>query len=473
MASILKNFTPEQLYELMKNKVISDNVGLTNFNQGSDIRSILEAVGLATSTVGFDFLEAIRQSIPIALYDGLNYTRKSASIATGFLRFYRLPIFYITYTGADSSVEITIDAVDLTLATSSTPADDVVFDFATYSTIDLLVAGIEAHGSYSATKVQNGAVADLYNYSTVEFKGVSNYLGTNNTRDITVDTAGLINIPSGVQASTGELVYQTTASGTIPAGDATSADIASESLQLGTDNNILANTIHTLNGDGYLVTSITGVEHVINDSAFSNGTEAESDDERAERFQTTVQGLHGGTVKGIEADVLAIDQIKSVTLRERDPVPGTNTIIADDGTGNLSTALIDTIRTLIDGDPDDLANTPGSGVAGITYNIQAPTVVPVDVTATITRVGTISDSTELQTAVQSAIEQYINTRRLGEDVVLSEIIKRAKAAHPAVYDFTISVPASNTSISTAQISRTGAGTGALVTLILTTLTSMP
>ena len=30
MSTILKNFTPQQNYDLMKNKVIADDVGLTN-----------------------------------------------------------------------------------------------------------------------------------------------------------------------------------------------------------------------------------------------------------------------------------------------------------------------------------------------------------------------------------------------------------------------------------------------------------
>ena len=64
MSTILKNFTPEQNYTLMRDKVIADNVGLTNFNEGSNTRAILEAVGLIASTIGFDYLEAIRQAAP-------------------------------------------------------------------------------------------------------------------------------------------------------------------------------------------------------------------------------------------------------------------------------------------------------------------------------------------------------------------------------------------------------------------------
>ena len=42
--AILKVFTPEQLYTLMRDHVISKSVGLTNFNEGSRTRVVLETV---------------------------------------------------------------------------------------------------------------------------------------------------------------------------------------------------------------------------------------------------------------------------------------------------------------------------------------------------------------------------------------------------------------------------------------------
>ncbi len=473
MSTILKNFTPEQLYNLMRNKVIADNVGLTNFNPGSNTRSILEAVALVASAQGFDFLEATRQAIPISLYDGLGFRRKAATVSSGFLRFYRKPVFYITYTGADTDVELDISLTELTLTTSGTPADDVTVDFATFTTIDAVVAEIDSKTNWSATKVQDGSVSSLYLYSSRQIVGNENYLTLDDTVDVMSSTAPLVNILANAQASVDDVIIQTTSASTIAAGDATSPVIASTSLQTGEDANIDALAIDTESGNGTLNNPITGVEHVINDSAFANGTNKESDEERASRFQTFVQGLHGGTAAGIESAVLEITGIKSVTVRERFPAPGTNTVIADDGSGALTVAQIEEIRKVIDGDPDDLANYPGVGVAGINYNIEAPTVIAQDVVATVQRIGTISDSTEITTAVQSEIERYINTRKLGDDVVRSEIIKRAKSAHPAIYDFILTTPAANVSANLGEVIRTGAGTGASVALTLVTLTDTP
>ena len=109
MSEILKVFTPEQLYELIKNKIISDKVGFTNFNEGSRIRSILEAVAELEATTGLDYIEALRQSIPIALYDGFGFTKKGEVSSNGYFRLYRIPSFTIKYSGEATSVLLTID----------------------------------------------------------------------------------------------------------------------------------------------------------------------------------------------------------------------------------------------------------------------------------------------------------------------------------------------------------------------------
>lgn len=474
MAEITRNLTPDQNYQLMRNQVIAANVGLTNFNEGSDTRALLESVGLIVSIYGNDAIERTRKSIPIALYEGLKFYKKSATQSSGFLRFFRKPIFYITYTGADSSVLLSISSTQLTLTTSSTPADNMTVDFATYPTLDAVVAQIDGHASYAAIKVTDSSLSNLYNYSSVEIVGTLNYLQTNNTRDITDSGAGLITILSGAQASIGDVIIQTTAAGSILAGESTSGQIAAQSVQTGdlADVNISVNAIDTLNGSGTLISSNVG-DYVINDSAFANGQAEETETERAERFWTTIQGLHGGTVLGIEADVLKITTIKSCKLIVKYPSNGYNTVVADDGTGSLSVAQIDEIYKTIYGDINDFANYPGKGVAGITYNIQAPTLQVVNFAYTITRVGTITDSTEITNAVQTVIEQYVNTRRLGDDVVLAEIVKRAKASHPAIYDFVLTSPVANVSIADFTIARTGAGVGGTLTPTVVTLTALP
>ena len=147
--------------------------------------------------------------------------------------------------------------------------------------------------------------------------------------------------------------------------------------------------------------------------------------------------------------------------------------MADDGSGSITAELIAEIRKVLDGDPSDFINYPGCRAAGITINIVDPTVIPISVIIEIQRIGTLSDIDEIKTAVQSAIENYINTRQLGQDVVRNEIIALAKKAHPAIYDVILTFPSENVSIDDMYIPRTGSGTGGTITATVTTLTSMP
>lgn len=477
MSEILKVFTPEQLTELSINQILAQNVSLTNFNVGSRNRTILEAVAALESMTGMDYVQALRQSIPTAFYDGLNFTRKPATASIGFTRYYRLPEISIRYTGVGVSNLLTVDAVHLETVVAGIPADNLNLAFATYPTLGQLVTAINANPSYTATLVKSAssgvASNTLYGWGAVEIVGQFTYRNQPNGWDLLVGPAAGAPIPIGMTTTINGLIYQTTAAGTLLAGRASTLAIATSAVVAGKAGNIIANAIDTLNGKGTLTSPPTGVEHAINDSAFSNGDEQESDDDRARRFQITVQGLTGSTVKGLEAAALSVAGVRSVTVRERFPEPGTNTIVADDGSGALPLNTLLEIQRVLDGDPDDFINYPGKRAAGILTNVTPPASVPVNVTLTVFRIGNLSNTTEITNNVQSAIENYVNTRRLGDDVVLSELIRVAKSAHPAVYDVTIAAPVANVSINSSSVSRTGAGTGAAVTITLTTLPTVP
>lgn len=481
MSNIIKTFTKEQHYELQRNYIISKSVGLTNYNRGSDTRAILEAVADIAAFLGLDFLEGLRQSIPIALYTVFNYERKPSVSSSGALRFFRLPVFYIQYSGADGNVVLDISALQLTLTTSGTPADDVTVDFATFDTIDKVVAEIDSKTNWSAVKVQNGAVNDLYLYSSKQIISNSNYLLLSNSVDVMYNSAPLVSILAGSQVSVDANIFQTTANSSIPAGDSTSPAITSISTQRGESTNIEAKAIDTIEGKGYILTPITGVEHSINDQAFANGADEETNEERATRFEVFINGLHGGTKRGIEKDVLEIDGIVTSRLRERFPKDGINTIIADDGSGGLSAGLISEIQKVLQGDINDFENYPGKGVAGIQYNIEAPTVDEIDIEGTVYRIGVVADENEMLDAAKLNLTRYTNTRSFGDDVVYAELVALGKRSHPAVYDFKITAlrkngfPAAldNIPISDSNVARTEGITSAKVTLTMVTLSTIP
>lgn len=474
MSNILKVFTPEQLYDMMEKKIIADNVGLVNFNEGSRIRAILEAVAKIEATTGLDYIEALRQSIPIALYDGFGFKKKDGVASSGYFRFYRIPSFTIEYTGSGTAVSLTVTDTDFTTTVTGAAGDNISADFTTYPDLDSLVTYIDGLANWSATliKDETSDCSDLYNYSGKEiYSGSKNYLN-NDGADIFLDTAVEAIVSVGNIIEIDDVNFILTGDGTLSAGDS-SITLAARCVDAGSIGNLSARGVDTFNGKGSLSTPINNIEHVINDSAFSGGTNEETDAERASRFQIYVQGLAGSTPLGMQAAVLGITGIKSCTIREKYPQAGINTIVADDGTGNLSSDLIDQIEKVIDGDPDDIINYPGKRAAGITVNITPPTIVPVDVVITVFRVGTGSDSDEITDAVQTVIENYINTQKLGQDIVVNEIIALAKKSHSAIYDVNVTTPAANVSIDDTSLGRTGSGTGASVSVTLSTYSQTP
>jgi uncharacterized phage protein gp47/JayE len=262
----------------------------------------------------------------------------------------------------------------------------------------------------------------------------------------------------------------TTAEGTISAGESGVA-IAAQNTTTGLSGNISANAIDTENGKGYINSVVSGIEHVINDSAFSGGASAETDEERAIRFSNTVNALNAGTKEGILVAIEAIDGVKSAGMRTSYPFRGSNTIIVDDGSGSIGSTLLAEIEKVIYGDPNDLINYPGKGTEGIGYIIVAPDIVDVSIGISATRLPNVNvDLLEIKNDIQTAVEQYINTLQLGEDVLLSEIVRVGKNSNAAVYDLIVTSPASNIVVNESEFARTGSGTGGNVTVTVTVAT---
>jgi len=424
--------------------------------------------------IAMDNSNAIRKAIPISLYEGLGFTKKSAVASNGYLRFYRVPEFYIKYTGAGTTAAITNTGVTFDI-TTDVPADNLVLDYITYPTIADLVTAIDGHGSYECYYTgtdDTQASTILYQYTAQEIIGELNYRNAVG-RDVMAGPAPSVLLLTGYSASVNNLIFSTMVNGTIAAGDSTTPQITAQCQTTGPDGNIGINALDTLNGQGFLVSQNVEVEHAINDSSFANGSAEETDQEQAERFQATIQGLNDGTLNAMVAETLEVSGIRSVSYRDSYPGPGFVTLVADNGSGVLTLAQIDEINKRMYGDINDIENYPGVRPAGITIAIVAPVVVPINFTIAIYRIGELSDPTQITTTVQTVVEQYVNTRKLGDDMVLSELVKRIKASHPAIYDVVITLPVANVPANEDGVVRTGAGVGATITVTITTYTVKP
>lgn len=469
MSDILKIYTADQLKTMARNLVLAKAVGITDFNDGGKTKAIIDMVADIVSTVSFDFKEGIYKGIPIALYEGFGFKKKAAVGANGFIRPYRKPAMTIKYTGSGTAALLTITSTNISASVIGAPGDAFTLAFSSYAKTGVLASAIHALANWECVAVKDVNSNTLYQYTAIEIIGKTDYTAATGM-DIMLATAIEIPVTAGYSVSIDNMQIITTADAIILAGTS-GIQCPAENTSVGTIGNISVNAINTASGKGFINSVVDGIEHVINDSAFSGGAEAETDEARAIRFADTVNALNAGTEQGILVAIEAIDSVKSVGMRTSFPFRGSNTVIVDDGSGSISAELLDEVNKVIDGDPNDLINYPGKGVAGIGYIVVAPVIVDISIGITATRLPNVNvDLLQIKNSIQTAVEQYINTLQLGDDVLLSEVIRVGKNSNSAIYDLIITSPASNVAIGEDEFARTGAGTTGVVTVTVTVAT---
>lgn len=115
------------------------------------------------------------------------------------------------------------------------------------------------------------------------------------------------------------------------------------------------------------------------------------------------------------------------------------------------TGLLKTVHSTIYGLDTDLATYPGIGAAGIQFEIKAPTVTDIYVNLTITLEEGVALS-QVTNDIMSNVSSYINSLKIGEDVIL-ERIKVAAMNVAGVYDLVLNNPLDNLSISDSEVAR--------------------
>lgn len=448
-------------------KILADGVGITDFNDGSKVKALVQSNADIVSSISMDFKEAIYNAIPIALYESLGFTQLPATNATGYLRPYRKPQMIIRYVGSGSSAKITITNSLISAACVGAPGDAFSFDFTTYPKTGTMYAAINALSGWSCTLIADVDCTSLYKWTAKEVIGEYDYTRTLGF-DCMLATDIAIPVATGYSVTLNEVEFITTADGTILAGTSGVACPA-QCTVAGTAGNIEAGAIDTEMGQGTINSSIdASIVGVTNDTAFSGGANQETANARRLRFNDTISALNAGTKQGIINALRTISGVKNVGMRTSYPFRGTNTIILDDGTQTISAALLASAEKILYGDPDDLVNYPGKNAEGIGYVFVAPTIVSVSIGITATRLSNIPvDLTTIQTDIVTAVEQYINTLQLGRDVLLSEVFRVAKNSNNAIYDMAIVSPSANISINQNEFARTGSGTGGTVTVTVT------
>lgn len=467
--TIIKTYSGEQLYNMYRDYLLAKKVGLTDFNDGSKTKALIQAQADIISSVAMDFKEGIYRAIPIALYEGFGFKAKTASGATGYIRPYRKPVMLLTYNGTATATTVTITGTEISTTAIGSPADAFTLSFATYDTTAKLVAQINTLTHWTAVLIKDVQCSKLYQYANVDAKLKTNYLNVTGM-DIMLATDIAVSIPAGYSVTVDSMPIITLVDATIPAGDSGVA-ISSKVQTPGTAGNIIGGALDTLNGDGIMNSVISGIEYAINDTAFSGGAAAETEAEQKVRFIQMVNSLNAGTLNGITVALMGITGVRSVDMIACSPYRGMNTIIVDDGSGTISATLLAALEQVLYGDPDNLTDFPGKNAEGIGYSFVPPTIQSVNIGVTVYRLASAKTSMDvLASDVKSAIEQCINTLPIGNDVILSEVVRVAKNSNASIYDIKVTTPSANITVASTNVARVGSGTSGIVTVTTAIIT---
>lgn len=268
---------------------------------------------------------------------------------------------------------------------------------------------------------------------------------------------GEIQIPINTRVKTpAGLRFFTTAVGTIPAGQTSSAPIPCEAEEVGESYNVGAGSITVLED------SISGVDSVSNPLPALNGVNQESKIAYNARFQAYIEGLGRSNLAGLAAGALSVEGINSVSIEELfPPVSNVNVeIFVDSGsTIPVTPEKLAEVQGVIDGDGTE--DNPGYRSGGVNVVVKTPAVVSQNITMTVTILIGV-DVEQLRSDLIDAVTSYVNTLGVGNDIIYNEIIAAIMSVY-GVVDVDLTEPSSNVSIATNQVGRVNTFTITIMT----------
>lgn len=270
---------------------------------------------------------------------------------------------------------------------------------------------------------------------------------------VTVTSGASVLISSGTVFSVAgkSVTYSSTTDITIAAGG-TYADVPVVASSAGVVGNLVANATFTASPAPDRFVSAT------NQSAFVNGRDAETDDERKVRFNAFIASLNRGTNAALEYGLKTTyltDSAGNVTERvvsaaivepyltdPLQPISLVNCYIHN-GAGSTSSALVTRAREVIHGYYDSNGNAvPGWKAAGVKVELYAATEQAVNVTAGLTA-ATGYDKPTLIASATTEISTYLKELPIGSTAIRSEIIALAMNIE-GVSNFVVSAPSGDT-----------------------------
>lgn len=255
-------------------------------------------------------------------------------------------------------------------------------------------------------------------------------------------------IPKGTVVSGSGLTFTTTEAGIIAADSLYSDPVTVVADNTGSSYNIAAETINAIE-----TTVPVDVVGVSNPSAFTGGTDEETDAEFEERFRTYINGLSGTNSYAIKSAALSVNAVRSVSVQNHKP-PLKNiynmSIYVDDGSGGASEETLSAVKFAVEG--DGTQDNPGHLAPGVNIRVITPTAIPVNVNMNVSVIS--MDLDEARMEIQDVVTSYVNSLTIGESCVISSIITKVRGLN-YVRDVAVISPANNINPEINQIARIG------------------
>lgn len=215
----------------------------------------------------------------------------------------------------------------------------------------------------------------------------------------------------------------------------------------GSRGNVLAGAINTI------VSTLPGVDLVTNEDDFANGVDAETDEALRIRFRGFIQALADGTPTAIIYWVKSLGAKVSATIVEYQEIDGTPKAayfyaVVDDGRDVVDPTFLATATAVID----------AHRAAGVEFDAYLRTLVPVDVSFTITT-ALAADEDDAGALAVAAVRAYLNSLALGETMVFNRLFSVIYGASSLIIDVDdLQANGDDVSIVAAPVERIVAGT---------------
>ena len=227
-----------------------------------------------------------------------------------------------------------------------------------------------------------------------------------------------------VQLDTTNPAYNASLGGYVMAAGVTSVNVPVKASVAGAAANAAAGQISVI------TQAMPGVDTVTNSAAFTNGVDQETDTAFRARFQTYIASLSKGTKGAVEFAITSLQQGVTCAVVENYQYGGAVDngyfyAVVDDGTGYPTSTFLSSASNAID------------AVRAFTsrFGVFAPSVLTATVAMTITT-GTGYVHADVVTAVQTALQNYINSLTLGQALPYSKLAQIAYDASPGVTNVT-------------------------------------